>query len=175
LRLAVLADTHLKTTPKPSGEPRGGLPAAVWDHLAGADAILHAGDILDAGTLELLAQVAPVHAVLGNNDVSLVGVLPVTLVVELGGARVGMVHDSGPSAGRAARMWRLFPDADVVVFGHSHMPMDEPGHGGQLLFNPGSPTQRRSQPVHTMGELVISNGAVVGHRIIALDSPGRPV
>jgi hypothetical protein len=147
------------------------LPEAVWERLRGADAILHAGDVLDIGVLELLAEVAPVHAVLGNNDLSLVGVLPVTRVVELAGVRIGMIHDSGPSAGRSARLRRRFPDAKVVVFGHSHVPMDEEGEAGQLLFNPGSPTQRRAQPVHTLGELRIAEGAVIKHRIIPLDGP----
>ena len=109
---------------------------------------------------------------LGNNDVSLVGSLPVSRVVELGGVRIGMIHDSGALSGRAERMRRRFPDSDVVVFGHSHTPMNEAGVGGQLLFNPGSPTQRRAQPVHTMGELRIVEGALIDHRIIALDGPG---
>ena len=86
-----------------------GLPDAAWKCLRGADAILHAGDILDAGVLELLGELAPVHAVLGNNDVSLVGVLPISRVVELGGVRIGMVHDTGAATGRAARMRRRFP------------------------------------------------------------------
>ncbi len=137
--------------------------------MRGADAILHAGDILDAGVLDLLREEAPVHAVLGNNDLSLAGLLPTTRVVELGGVRIGMIHDSGPSTGRAARMRRRFPDADVVVFGHSHAPMNEQGDGGQLLFNPGSPTQRRAQPVHTIGELRIADGVLIEHRIIPLD------
>ena len=159
-----------------SGPPRctgafgRALPETAWEYLRGADAILHAGDILDAGVLELLGELAPVHAVLGNNDISLVGVLPIRRVVELGGLQIGMVHDSGAATGRAARMRRLFPDADVVVFGHSHAPMNEEGEAGQLLFNPGSPTQRRAQPVHTLGELRIAEGVLVEHRIIPLES-----
>jgi hypothetical protein len=130
---------------------------------------LHAGDVLDAGVLEMLGEHAPVHAVLGNNDVSLVGVLPVRRVVDLGGVRIGMVHDAGLSANRAARLKRLFPEARVVVFGHSHAPMNEEGEAGQLLFNPGSPTQRRGQPVHTLGELRMQRGVLVEHRIVDLD------
>jgi putative phosphoesterase len=133
---------------------------------------LHAGDILDAGVLASLGEVAPVYAVLGNNDISLTGSLPITRVVELGGVRIGMIHDSGAQEGRAARMRRRFADAEVVVFGHSHVPMNEEGVDGQLLFNPGSPTQRRAQPVHTLGELRISEGAVIDHRIVVLDGPG---
>lgn len=172
LRVVVLADTHLRSASQ-RGRPPRRLPDAVISHLRGADAILHAGDVLDAGVLDDLRGYGPVHAVLGNNDVLLTGVLPVTRMVELGGVRVGMIHDSGPTRGRAARMRRRFPDADVVVFGHSHAPVNEVGEGGQLLFNPGSPTQRRAQPVHTLGELRLASGAVVGHRVIALDGPRR--
>jgi putative phosphoesterase len=145
------------------------IPDAVWKALAGADAILHAGDLLDAGVLRLLRQHAPVHAVLGNNDVSLAGVLPSTLVVDIAGVRIGIIHDSGARNGREARMRRRFPDADVVVFGHSHAPVDEVGLDGQLLFNPGSPTQRRAQPACSYGELRLARGSVLDHRIILLD------
>jgi putative phosphoesterase len=136
-----------------------------------ADVILHAGDVLDEGVLAELGNFAPVRAVLGNNDHSLVGVLPVTRLVDLDGVRIGMIHDSGAAAGRARRLRRRFPDAHVVVFGHSHAPVNEEGEDGQLLFNPGSPTQRRAQPVHSIGELRIADGVVTGHRIIALDAP----
>jgi uncharacterized protein len=171
--VVVLADTHLRTAaPRGRGTAQR-LPEYVWEHLRGADAILHAGDVLDAGVLDLFGGYAPVHAVLGNNDLSLVGILPVTRIVELGGVRIGMIHDSGSSSGRAARMQRRFPDAAVVVFGHSHAPLDEYGANGQLLFNPGSPTQRRAQPVHTLGELHIADGKVVDHRVIPLDAPAH--
>jgi putative phosphoesterase len=171
--VVVLADTHLRTA-GPVGRVGARLPESAWKCLRGADAILHAGDILDEGVLELLGELAPVHAVLGNNDVSLVGVLPISRVVELGGVRIGMLHNSGAATGRAARMRRRFPDADVVVFGHSHTPMNDKGDSGQLLFNPGSPTQRRAQPVHTLGELRISDGVLVEHRIIPLDTSTAP-
>jgi putative phosphoesterase len=173
LRVMVMADTHLRD-PQPArlhGSPRGttrDLPAAVWQRLERCDVILHAGDVLEIGLLQRLAKVAPTYAVLGNNDLSLTAQLPVTRVVGLGGVRIGMIHDSGPTAGRAGRMRRRFPDAVVVVFGHSHAPCDDVGMDGQRLFNPGSPTQRRAQPVHTMGELVISGGALTEHRIIDL-------
>jgi uncharacterized protein len=165
VRIVVLADTHMLTAPR----VRGRLPEAAWSRLRGADAVLHAGDVLDAGLLDQLADCAPVHAVLGNNDTSLTGVLPLTRLVDLEGVRIGMIHDSGLAAGRARRMRRRFPDAQVVVFGHSHAPVNEIGEEGQLLFNPGSPTQRRAQPVHTLGELVIRRGRLVDHSIIALD------
>jgi putative phosphoesterase len=145
--VVVLADTHIRRT----GARR--LPDAAYAHLEQADVILHAGDILVAEVLDELGGFAPVHAVLGNNDAELLGVLPETQSLEIDGLRIAMVHDSGPAQGRAGRMHRRFPDADVVVFGHSHIPWDDAGVDGQLLFNPGSPTERRSQPHCTLGTL----------------------
>lgn len=167
MNVVVLADTHLRTAP--DGSLQRWLPVAAEAHLDAADVILHAGDLLDRGVLERLRRYAPVHAVLGNNDRDLLGVLPPTVLVDLGGVRVAMVHDSGPAAGRARRMLRRYPDARIVVFGHSHAPVNEPGQDGQLLFNPGSAVQRRSQPNHTLGRLVIDDGAIVESRIIRLD------
>ncbi len=153
--VVALSDTHIR---------RGGrrrLPGAAYAYLDAADVILHAGDILVGEVLDELRGFAPVHAVLGNNDVELVGLLPETESLVLDGVRIGMIHDSGPSTGRAGRMRRRFPDADVVVFGHSHIPWDDSGVDGQLLFNPGSPTERRSQPNHTLGTLDLDGGRVV--------------
>jgi putative phosphoesterase len=144
----------------------------LWSELRSADAILHAGDLLDQAVVERLSDEAPLYAVLGNNDRSLTGLLPLVRVVRIGGVRIGMIHDSGPARGRARRMRRRFPDCDVVVFGHSHAPVNETGEKGQLLFNPGSATQRRAQPVHTIGELRMAGGRLVGHRIIPLDERG---
>ena len=155
----MLADTHIR---------RGGkrrLPNAAYPYLERADVILHAGDVLVGDVLDELGGFAPVHAVLGNNDVELTGLLPETLELELGGVRVGMIHDSGPASGRAGRMKRRFPDADVVVFGHSHIPWDQTGVDGQLLFNPGSATERRRQPHHTYGTLDVVDGVVTAHHI----------
>ncbi|MFP5319625.1 MAG: metallophosphoesterase family protein [Acidimicrobiia bacterium] len=157
--VVVLSDTHIR---------RGGrrrLPDTAYAHLERADRILHAGDILVAEVLDELRGFAPVTAVLGNNDVELTGLLPETVVEGIGGVRVAMIHDSGPSAGRPGRMRRRFPDADVVVFGHSHIPWNGPGVDGQLLFNPGSATERRSQPNHTLGTLELDGGRVVDARI----------
>ena len=157
--VVVLADTHIR---------RGGsrrLPDAAYAHLERADVVLHAGDILVADVLEELSGFAPVHAVLGNNDIELVGVLPEVVEFEIEGVKFGMVHDSGASAGRARRLRRMFPDADVVVFGHSHIPWLEPGLDGQLLLNPGSPTERRRQPVHTLATFDVEDGVVVGSAI----------
>lgn len=167
MEILVLADTHLRSAADGS-LPRW-LPEAAEAHLEGADVILHAGDVVEEVVLQRLRSYAPVHAVLGNNDRDLAAVLPPTAVVELAGIRVGMIHDSGATAGRARRMRRRFPNARVVVFGHSHAPVNEPGADGQLLFNPGSPTQRRRQPNHTLGRLVIDHGAIVESRIVDLD------
>ncbi|MBK5222893.1 MAG: metallophosphoesterase family protein [Acidimicrobiia bacterium] len=162
MRVLVLADTHMR----PDGSRT--LPDEVWAAAESADVILHAGDVLTAHLLDDLATRAPVHAVLGNNDVSLVGTLPETLTLELGGVAVAMVHDSGPTAGRAGRVHRRFPDAVIVVYGHSHMPADELGVGGQRLFNPGSSTERRRAAHRTFGLLDLADGAIVDHRIVAI-------
>ena len=163
LTALVLADTHLRA------DGRRWLPASLLEQLGRADLVLHAGDVVGAGVLERIGAETPgsVHAVLGNNDLSLD--LPETLELDLAGVVVGMIHDSGPAAGREQRMRRRFPDCQVVVFGHSHIPVDEVGADGQLLFNPGSPTQRRRQPVGTFGVLQLSGGRVVGHRIVPVE------
>ncbi|MCU1461583.1 MAG: phosphodiesterase [Acidimicrobiales bacterium] len=163
MHVVVLSDTHIR----PGRHRR--LPDAVYAELDRADAVLHAGDVVTPELLDELGGFAPVHAVLGSNDdAALAARLPETAVVDLGGVSVGMIHDSGPTAGRVARMRRRFPAADVVVFGHSHAPVDEVGVDGQRLFNPGSPTERRWQAVHTMGVLTIDGGRLAGHRVLPL-------
>ncbi len=161
-RAVVLADTHIRP-----GRSRR-LPDEVYAALDDADVILHAGDVVTADLLQELSGFAPVHAVLGNNDHALGGTLPETLEVELGGVCVAMIHDSGPTAGREGRMSRRSPSADVVIFGHSHAPLAAMGLGGQLLFNPGSPTERRAQLRHTYGTLELADGRIVAHRIVAI-------
>ena len=138
----------------------------MWDQVEACDAVLHAGDVVTADLLDALRARRPVHAVLGNNDHALLGVLPDRLELELGGVRVAMVHDSGARAGRERRMRRWFPGAQVVVFGHSHEPVDAEGVDGQRLFNPGSAVQRRRQPRRTVGVLELSGGRVVRHEIL---------
>jgi putative phosphoesterase len=159
MRIAVLSDTH---SPRRWRQ----CPPAVAAALGGVDAILHAGDVCIAATLVELSAWAPVHAVLGNNDGPDVAAwgAPDTVQLELGGVSIAMIHDSGPAAGRAARLRRRFPDAAIVVFGHSHIPLDET-HDGQRLFNPGSPTDRRRQLRGTMGELIIEDGRLHSARI----------
>jgi putative phosphoesterase len=127
--------------------------------LRSADGILHAGDFMELTVYESLCSYGPpVWAVRGNVDsAELQARLPLTRVVAVGGVRIGMIHDSGPAAGRLGRMRRRFPDADAVVFGHSHLPLLEES-GGFAIFNPGSPTERRRAPAHTMGEAVVTDG-----------------
>lgn len=164
VRVVVLADTHLHDRDL----PRRDLPEQAWERIRQCDVVLHAGDVLEAGTLRRLNQVTPTYAVLGNNDLALVGHLPETRVLHLAGVNVAMVHDSGRRAGRPVRLRRRFPEADIVVFGHSHIPCDEVGIDGQVLFNPGSATTRRSQPHCTLGELLLAQRRIVERRILAL-------
>ncbi|GAA3111886.1 metallophosphoesterase family protein [Streptosporangium carneum] len=159
MKVVVLADTHAPRRWK-------SCPAAVAEHLRGADLILHAGDVCTAGVLDELAAYAPVHVVKGNNDGPDIAA-PETLELDLDGLRVAMIHDSGAAKGRPARMRRRFPTADLVVFGHSHIPLDE-SDGGLRLFNPGSPTDRRRQPHGTVGLLRIEDGLLAEARIVAV-------
>lgn len=140
-------------------------------HLRTADLILHAGDVCTASVLDELSSYAPVRAVLGNNDGQDVAAwgAPDTLEFEIAGLVVAMVHDSGASAGRRQRLRRWFPAAALVVFGHSHIPVDDAA-GSFRIFNPGSPTDRRRQPRGTIGLLDIDDGRLLEARIVAVDS-----
>ncbi|MEU7887726.1 metallophosphoesterase family protein [Microbispora bryophytorum] len=165
MRVVVLADTHAPRRWK-------SCPPAVAEHLRGADLILHAGDVCTADVLVELSAYAPVHAVLGNNDGPDVAAwgAPETLELDLGGLRVAMIHDSGQAAGRTARMRRRFPEAGLVVFGHSHIPMDLTGDGVRV-FNPGSPTDRRRQPYGTIGILDVERGVLRRAEIVPVTRP----
>jgi putative phosphoesterase len=143
------------------------LPPAVEAALPHCDVILHAGDVVTRHLLDHLRTFAPVIAVLGNNDVELRGVLPERVEVDLSGVHVALVHETGAAKGRPARVRRWFPDADVVVFGHSHAPLNG-WHDGQLLFNPGSAVDRRREPVRTYGLLDFADGRVLHHEIVAV-------
>lgn len=168
MQVAVLSDTHAPRFWKRC-------PPAVAAQLGDVDVILHAGDVCTVGVLEELSAFAPVRAVLGNNDgpdVARWGA-PQTLELDLDGLAVAMIHDSGQAPGRLVRMRRRFPTADLVVFGHSHIPMDETGRPdgpatGLRIFNPGSPTDRRRQPHATMGRLEIAGGRLVEARIVVV-------
>ena len=158
MNVLLLADTHL-------GEGQAArLVDKMRGHLETADVIIHAGDVTDPSILAALEEFAPVRAVLGNNDRGMI--LPERFVVELDGCEVAAVHDSGPAEGRTARLRRWFPQADVVVFGHSHIPWHQldvrtaDGHV-QHHVNPGSAVQRRSAPEHTAAVLQLHDGVVV--------------
>jgi putative phosphoesterase len=162
MQIVVLSDTH---------GPRfwKHCPPAVAEHLDGVDLILHAGDVCTVEVLEELAGYAPVRAVLGNNDRPEVAQwgAPETLEFDLAGVATAMIHDSGTKQGRALRMRRRFPQADLVIFGHSHVPLDLT-EDGVRIFNPGSPTDKRRQPYGTLGRLSITDGMLRRAEIVEL-------
>ncbi len=163
MRVVAVADTHAPRRWK-------SCPPVLAGWLRRADVILHAGDVCTAVLLDELAQYAPVCAVAGNNDGPDVAAwgAPPTLQTELAGLRLAMIHDSGAANGRLRRMRAVFPDADLVVFGHSHIPLDA-RDGGFRIFNPGSPTDRRRQPNGTFGVLQIDSGTLADARLVAVD------
>jgi uncharacterized protein len=153
--IAVISDTHL-----PRGPRR--LPEACVERIAEADLLLHAGDFSTTDVLrELDAIGPPLLGVHGNVDsAELRRLLPAERVVEAEGARIGMVHDAGPRRGRLQRLRSRFGErADVVVFGHSHMPLHEQAKDGFQILNPGSPTERRRAPAHTMGLIRVDSAS----------------
>jgi len=159
-RVVVIADTHL---------PRGSrvLSRECLDVLGRADLILHAGDVTAAPVLEGLRQVAPLRAVCGNmDDAELREALPEELVVEVGGAQIGMVHVPGPAAGRAARLVAAFPGCDAVVYGHTNVP-EVTLHDGVWILNPGSPTERRRARHRSVLTLDVAAGTITP-RLVAL-------
>ena len=118
---------------------------------------------------EELESYGPVAAVYGNvDDAEVRAALPAVTSVDAGGVTIGLVHDAGPAKGRLARLRRRFPDADAVVFGHSHIPLHEEDADGFQIFNPGSPTERRRAPRHTMGIATVADGGV-SFELIDLD------
>jgi putative phosphoesterase len=159
MRVVVLSDTHAPRRWK-------SCPPLVAEQLRGADLILHAGDVCTAAVLDELSQYAPVRAVAGNNDGPDVAAwgAPPSLDLDLDGLRVSMIHDSGQAAGRLGRMHRAFPQAELVIFGHSHIPLDQ-ADATLRIFNPGSPTDRRRQPHGTIGVLQIASGRLRSARI----------
>jgi putative phosphoesterase len=154
VQLAIIADTHL-----PRGTRR--LPDACIARLRRAELILHAGDLMTMEMLRELETYGQVVAVHGNvDDAEVRAALPASALVEAAGARIALTHDAGPAKGRLARMRRRFPEADAVVFGHSHVPLHERADDGFQIFNPGSPTERRRSPSHTMGIAHADDGRV---------------
>jgi uncharacterized protein len=161
--IAVISDTHL-----PRGARR--IPEECIERLKAADLILHAGDFVSAEALDEIEAIGPpLAAVHGNVDSTAVRKrLPAERTVDAGGVQIAMLHDAGPSRGRLERMRARFPDAAAVVYGHSHIPLHEQAEDGFQLFNPGSPTDRRRQPRHTMGLARVTEGRV-SFELIALD------
>jgi len=160
--VAVLSDTHAPRHWKT-------MPVRVAEIVTGVDLILHAGDVCVPQVLDELAAFAPVRVVLGNNDgfdIAAWGA-PEKIELDLDGLAVAMIHDSGPAQGRIRRMRRRFPEADLVVYGHSHIPMDLT-ENGLRIFNPGSATDRRRQPHGTVGLLQIRAGRVESAHIVAV-------
>jgi putative phosphoesterase len=159
--LAVISDTHM-----PRGARR--LPDGFVERIRAADLLLHAGDFMTVEVLRELERIGPpLVGVHGNVDTAeLRRLLPAERIVRAEGARIAMVHDAGASAGRLERLRRRFGDAaDAVVFGHSHLPLHERAADGFQIFNPGSPTERRRAPEHTMG-LAQVEGSSIEFRLI---------
>jgi putative phosphoesterase len=154
VRLLLLADTHV---PRRARE----LPASLWPEVDRADAVLHAGDWVDVALLDALEARSTVIGCWGNNDgAALRERLPEVARVTLDGVRFAVVHETGPTARRDERMASEYADADVLVFGHSHIPWDSTTASGLRLLNPGSPTDRRRQPACTYMTAEVSDGAV---------------
>jgi putative phosphoesterase len=145
MEIAIIADTHM-----PRGTRR--LPEACVERLRSADLIIHAGDLMELSVLRELESYGPVVAVSGNvDDAEVRMALPALAVVAAGEQRIYVIHDAGPSPRRLERLRSRFPEADAVVFGHSHIPLHARAPDGFQIFNPGSPTERRRSPHHTMG------------------------
>jgi putative phosphoesterase len=162
VEIAIISDTHL-----PKGARR--LPEACRRRLWAADVIVHAGDLSTLAVLRELETHGRVVAVRGNvDDAAARRALPATAMVDAGGARLAVIHDAGPSRGRLERMRRRFPDADAVVFGHSHIPLHQRAADGFQIVNPGSPTERRRAPHHTMA-LCRADGGVLAFELVDLD------
>jgi len=164
VRLLITADTHV---PKRARQ----LPSELWREIEAVDVVLHAGDWVDVSLLdELVARAARVVGVYGNNDgPALRARLPEVARAELGGVRFAVVHETGGKQGREARCAAAYPDVDVLVFGHSHIPWDTTAGTGLRLLNPGSPTDRRRQPYCTYLTAVADDGElrdVVLHRLV---------
>jgi putative phosphoesterase len=155
VRLVLTSDTHL---PKRARD----LPAPLWTAIDSADVVVHAGDWVDEAALDALsARSARLIACYGNNDgPALRRRLPEIAYAELDGLRLAVVHETGPSTGRESRCEARFPDIDLLVFGHSHIPWDTTTASGLRLLNPGSPTDRRRQPHATFMTATITTGTL---------------
>lgn len=148
-RIGVISDTHIPAYKA--------LPEAVWTHFAGVELIIHAGDLSQLSIINELETLAPVIAVQGNvEEEEVMHALPIKRELLIGGLRIGVVHILGNAQNRVKAARQEFPTARCVVFGHSHVPHNQK-HDGQLLFNPGSATDRRRQPACSLGLLTIDD------------------
>ena len=165
-RLLMLADTHVPLRARD-------LPPAVWSAVDAADVVVHAGDWVDVSLLDRLEQrAARLVGCYGNNDgPPLRERLPEVGRLEVEGVRLAVVHETGARAGRETRCAAQFPDTDVLVFGHSHIPWDTTAPTGLRLLNPGSPTDRRRMPAATYLTATASNGVLTDVTLHEL--PGR--
>jgi putative phosphoesterase len=164
MRLVLMADTHV---PKRARD----LPPQLWAAVDEADVVVHAGDWVEVPLLDALTGRAKrLIACYGNNDgPALRERLPEIARADLDGLRLAVIHETGQAAGREQRMAALFPDTDVLVFGHSHIPWDTTAAGGLRLLNPGSPTDRRRQPYATFQTASVSGGRLTDvalHRVV---------
>ncbi|MFL5627818.1 MAG: metallophosphoesterase family protein [Ktedonobacteraceae bacterium] len=148
-KVGVISDTHIPHFKQ--------LPAAIWQHFEGVELIIHAGDLSVLSVIDELETIAPVVAVQGNVEQrEVILKLPTKREITIGHCRIGIVHVLGDSKTHAREAHQEFPDARVVVFGHSHIPYNQE-HDGQLLFNPGSATDRRRQPRCSIGLLHVDD------------------
>lgn len=162
MEIAIISDTHM---------PRGGrqLPEACVRRLREADRIVHAGDLCTSAILAELQELGEVVAVHGNvDDAAVRALLPEVAIIPAGERQIVVVHDAGPAPGRLRRMRKRFPDADAVIFGHSHIALHERAPDGFQIFNPGSPTERRRAAHHTMGIVTVSDDGL-DFELIELD------
>lgn len=161
-RVLVLADTHIGS--------EASLPEAVLRLAQRADHIIHAGDFTSLETLFVLKEFAPTHAVYGNmDDAQLRAQLDERIDIRIGGIRIGVVHDAGPNESRVERLTSWFNRANLVVFGHTHTPCVEQTESGVWIVNPGSSTQRRRAPTHTVVWIEITEGEIRAADVVHLD------
>ncbi len=161
-QVLITSDTHLVVGAQ--------LPTALLELAGRADHVLHAGDLVRMDVHDTLASLAPLTAVVGNvDDAEAAARLPERATVDLDGVRFGVVHDGGPRSGRHERLRSWFPDSQVLVYGHSHLPELVALEDGVVIINPGSPTQRRQAPTHTACWIEVHDGAVVAADLVHLD------
>ena len=168
--IAVISDTHMPSRGR-------ALPGPCRELIAETDLLIHAGDVSDGAALSLMETLGPpLVAVHGNvDDAEVRRHLPPEQVVEVGGVVLGVIHDAGAAEGRLKRLRRRFPTCNAVIFGHSHIPMHRVADDGFAIVNPGSPTDRRRQPRHTMALIRIEAGGIREVAFRTVDDPPGPL